>query len=93
MNDVPFSEPITLKLQSVGEQGRQQLGSHRMHAAMAGPGARPHLARSLSRLPRRARRLAHRPRGAHRLRQGGAHRRTAGHGTLIHLNINPPERQ
>ncbi|TIM80948.1 MAG: DUF982 domain-containing protein [Mesorhizobium sp.] len=85
MNDVPFSEPITLKLQSVGE--RKVASSWEAIECM-------------KQWPDRARgrnwRAAYRAcrdalDGWRTARE--AHRRTAGHGTLIHLNIHPPERQ
>ncbi|WP_287203927.1 DUF982 domain-containing protein [Mesorhizobium sp.] len=93
MNDVPFSEPITLKLQSVGQ--RKVASSWEAIECMQ---------QWPDRAPGRNWRAAYRAcrdaldgwrtaREAHCLRQGGAHRGSAGHGTLIHLNINPPERQ
>nr|WP_240992759.1 DUF982 domain-containing protein [Mesorhizobium ciceri] len=82
MNDVPFSEPITLKLQSVGE--RKVASSWEAIECMQ---QWPVRARGRSwRAAYRACRDAldgwrTAPRGSHGVRQGGSHGRTACHGT------------
>ena len=83
MNDVPFSEPITLKFQSVGERKVASTWEaiECMHQQWPDRARGRSWRAAYRACPRRTRRLAHGARGAQGLREGGSHGGTACHGT------------